>query len=80
MLIQGPPLEMSLRGYFSKEYQPKSISNSNESSENPSQDLAKNGMFSFKVFLLFQVRVAGEKVAEKKKYFSKKKGSYNSWF
>ena len=27
--------------------------------------LAKNGMFSFKVFFLFWVRIVGEKVAEK---------------
>ena len=27
--------------------------------------LAKNGMFSFKVFLLFWVRAAGERVIEK---------------
>ena len=30
-------------------------------------------MFSFKVFLLFQVRVAGEKVAEKKSILARKK-------
>ena len=29
-------LELSLKGYFSKEYQPKYVSTSNESSENPS--------------------------------------------
>ena len=34
--MKGPLLELSLRGYFSKEDQPKSVLNSNEFSENPS--------------------------------------------
>ena len=50
---------------FSKESQPKSVSISNESSENPSQNLAENGMFSFKGFLLFWVISARGKISRK---------------
>ena len=35
--------------------------------------LAKNGMFSFKVFFLFWVRIAGEKVVEKESILARKK-------
>ena len=35
--------------------------------------LAKNGMFSFKVFLLFRVRVVGGRIAEKESILARKK-------
>ena len=35
--------------------------------------LAKNGMFSFKVFFLFWVRVAKEKVVEKESILAKER-------
>ena len=35
--------------------------------------LAKNGMFSFKVFLLFQVRVTGEKVTKNEGILAREK-------
>ena len=33
---EGSPFRAEFKGYFSKEYQPKSVPNSNEFSENPS--------------------------------------------
>ena len=61
MLMKGPLLELSLWGILE-----------NNLSQNLSQTamnlqrihlkiLAKNGMLSFKVFLLFQVRATGER-------------------
>ena len=61
------------KGVFSKESQQKSVPISNKFSENPSQDLAENGMFNFKGFLLFWVILAGGKTNRKEKDFSKKK-------
>ena len=59
--MKGPFLELSLRGILAKNISQNLSQTAMNLQRIHLKILVKNGMFSFKVFLLFQVRVAEER-------------------
>ena len=73
MLMKGPFLELSLRGILENNLSPNLSQTAMNLQRIHLKILVKNGMFSFKVFLLFRVRVAGEKAAEKESILARER-------
>ena len=61
MLMKGPFLELSLRGILENNLSQNLFQTAMYLQRIHLKIFVKNGMFNFKVFLLFRVRAAGER-------------------